>query len=61
MLHVAVDKLSAEYSGTPTLAYRLEVHEALHRKQYKNLEEDYVIMDVAATASRILHRRHPTK
>jgi len=60
MLQVVADKLSVEYSGTPTLAYGLEAHKALDRKQHENLEEDYVIRDVVATAIRIWHRRHPT-
>ena len=60
MLQVAADKMSAEHSGAPTLANGLDAHKALDRKQYENLEEDYVIRDVAATAGEIWHRRRPT-
>ena len=60
MLQVAADKMSGEYSGAATLADGLEAHKALDGKQYENLEEDYVIRDVAVTAGGIRPRRHPT-
>ena len=57
---MAADKMSADYSGAPQLADRLEAHKALHGKKYENLEEEYIIRDVAATACGSWPRRYPT-